>query len=203
MATSKTVTLPALPADEVYRAVKRAVDFHIDGAGKVKSDFRFEMDGDSALSPALLDASIRQGLIRYVGTATTSAKENESPKEACDRRFSEMVAGTYKPGSGGGARVDTFTLVLRESIVTAMLNNIGGLKKVDAVKAVKDDAKAAYLQACNKVAESIDGASGDDVFAKMYPKIEAHAAEEAARRDSASDIGFDLGDFAPDAGDAA
>lgn len=194
----QTVTLPALPSDQVYRAVPVGIDFHIDGATKVKSDYRFELDGDSALSPALLSAAIRQGLIRYVGTATTSAKEGETPKVACDRRFAEMVAGTYKPGSGGGARVDTYTLVLRESIVTAMLNNIGGLKKVDATKAVKDDAKAAYLQACNKVAESIEGASGDDVFAKMYPKIEAHATEEAARRDSAADIGFDLGDFAPD-----
>ena len=201
MAT-KTITLPALPSDQVYRAIPVGIDFHIDGASKVKSDYRFEMDGDSALSPALLGAAIRQGLIRYVGTATTSAKEGESAKEACDRRFAEMVAGTYKPGSGGGARVDTFTLVLRESIITAMLNNIGGLKKVDATKAVKDDAKAAFMLACNKVAEKVD-ATGDEVFAINWPQVEESSQAEANRRDSAADIGFDLGDFAPDAGDTA
>ncbi len=99
----KNVSLPPIPADQVYRAIPRAVTFHIDGAGKVKADYTFQLDGDTALSPVLLAASIRQGLVRFVGTATTSVKENESELEACNRRFAEMVAGTYKPGQGGGA----------------------------------------------------------------------------------------------------
>ncbi len=202
------VTLPAIPADQVYRAVPRSITFHVDGARKVKSDYTFELDGDTALSPILLAASVRQGLVRFVGTATTSAKEGESEKEACDRRFAEMVAGTYKPGQGGGARVDTYTAVLRESVVTALVNNLH-LKKGEAVKLAKANTAAAYLQACDKVAESIEGARdhkdkdgkpltpGQYVYNAMWPKIEGHAKTEADRRDKATGIDFDLGDFAP------
>ena len=204
----KTISLPVIPSDQVYRAVPRSIKFHVDGAGKVKTDYTFTMDGDAALSPILLAASVRQGLVRFVGTATTSAKEGESELEACNRRFAEMVAGTYKPGQGGGARVDTFTVVLRESVVTAVVQNLG-MKKGDAVKATREDTKAAYLLACAKVAKDIkappkvvDGVElspGESVFAIMYPKIEAHAKTEADRRDKATGIDFDLGDFAPDA----
>ena len=192
----KTVTLPALPAGQVYRAIPTSVTFHIDGASKVKTDYTFDLDGDSALSPLLLAASVRQGLVRFVGTATTSAKEGESEKEACDRRFAEMIAGTYKPGQGGGARIDTYTVVLRESVVTAMIQNLG-MKKGEATKAAKDDASTAYLLACAKVAESIDDATGESVHAIMWPRLEAHAKTEADRRDKATGIDFDLGDFAP------
>ena len=195
----KNVSLPAIPTDQIYRAIPRSITFHVDGAGKVKQDYTFTMDGDTPLSPVLLAASVRQGLVRFVGTATTSAKDGESELEACNRRFAEMVAGTYKPGQGGGARVDTYTVVLRESIVTAMVNNLA-MKKGDAVKAAREDGKAAYLLACAKVAESIENATGDSVFSIMYPKIEAHAKIEADRRDKATGIEFDLGDFAPDGG---
>ncbi len=192
----KTVSLPPIPADQVYRAVPRSITFHVDGAGKVKNDYTFELDGDTALSPVLLAASVRQGLVRFVGTATTSAKEGESELEACNRRFAEMVAGTYKPGQGGGARVDTYTVVLRESVVTALVNNLN-MKKGEATKVTRENSKAAYRLACHKVAESIDDASGESVFDIMWPKIEAHATKEAARRDKATGIDFDLGDFAP------
>lgn len=193
------ITLPALPADQIYRAVPHTITFHIDGAGKVKQDYIFEFGGDNALSSLLLAASVRQGLVRFVGTATTSAKEGESELEACNRRFAEMVAGTYKPGQGGGARVDTYTIVLRECVVQILRNNFPSMKKADVIKAVKENIESAFSTACAHVAESLDGQSEQDVFAARWPKIEAHAKVEATRRDKATGIDFDLGDFAPDA----
>ena len=178
----------------VWRQVPESVKFHIDGAGKVATDYTFDMEGDSALSPVLLGAAIKQGLTRYVGTATTSAKEDESEKEACDRRFAEMVAGTYKPGSGGGARKSTYAKVLHESVVTVLTNN--GWKKVDATKLASTDTGAAFLAACDKVAEGIADATGQEIFDIQWPKVESAAKSEADRRDAADSSSFDLGDFA-------
>lgn len=193
------ITLPVASLGNVWRQIPSSLVVHVHGAGEVKTDYPLGFEGDKAISDALLASAIKQGFVRYIGTATTSAQDGESPKDACDRRFAEIVAGTYKPGQGGGARVDTYTLVLRESIVTALVNNLH-LKKGEAVKLAKADSAAAYRQACDKVAESIDGATGEDVFGKMYPKIEAHAKAEAARRDKATGVEFDLGNFGPDAG---
>lgn len=192
------ITLPVPTPGNVWRQVPSSLTVHVHGAGEVKTDYPLGFEGDKAISDTLLASAIRQGFVRYIGTATTSAQEGETPKDACDRRFAEIVAGTYKPGQGGGARIDTYTVVLRESVVTALVNNLH-MKKGEAVKAAKDDSAVAYRLACDKVAESIDGQDGEAVFNVMWPKIEAHAKTEADRRDKATGIDFDLGDFAPDA----
>ena len=188
------VSLESPNPGHVWRQVPESITFHIDGAGKVATDYTFDLDGDSALSPVLLSAALKQGLTRYVGTATTSAKEGESEKEACDRRFAEMVAGTYKPGSGGGARKSTYAKVLHESVVTVLTNN--GWKKVDATKAANDAVQDAFLLACDKVAEGISDATGQEIFDIQWPKVESAAKAEADRRDAADSSSFDLGDFA-------
>ena len=188
------VSLEAPNPGHVWRQVPESVMFHIDGAGKVATDYTFELDGDSALSPVLLAAALKQGLTRYVGTATTSAKEGESEKEACDRRFAEMVAGTYKPGSGGGARKSTYAKVLHESVVTMLCNY--GFKKVDATKQANDGANAAFLLACYKEAEKGGDKTADQIFDIQWPKVESAAKTEADRRDAAESTSFDLGDFA-------
>ena len=199
---TNTVTLPAPKIGNVYREIPASLEFHIDGAGKVKTDYTFNL---SELAENLLGAFIRQGGIRFVGTATTSAKEDESPKEACDRRFAEIVSGEYKPGQGGGARVDTYTVVLRERVVVVAMNNLG-LKKGEAVKAARDDAQGTFRLACDKVAEMSKGQDGETtseaLFDLRWPQIEKGARVEADRRDKATGLDFDLGDFAGQA-DAA
>ncbi len=194
MAKNETVTLPAPNPGKVYRQVSIEHSIHIDGAGKVDTTYPFRLDGDESLSDAIVDASLKQGLTRYIGTATTSAKEGESEKEACDRRFAEIVAGTYKPGSGGGARKSTYAKVLHESVVKVLLNY--GFKKVDATKQVNDGESAAFMLACYKESEKTGKNTPDEIFADMWPKIESAAKSEAERRDAAESSSFDLGDFA-------
>lgn len=193
------VTLPAPAVGNVWRQVPASQSFHIDGAGKVKLDVVHNFDPDQAdsISDRLLGHMIRQGDIRFVGTATTSAKEGESEREAVERRNAEIIADTYKPGQGGGARADTYTIVLRESVVVAVLNNHVQSKKAEAIKMVRENTMGAYRMTCDKVSESIDGQTGDSIFEVMWPKIEAHAKAEAARRDATKGVDFDLGDFAP------
>ncbi len=188
------VSLDGPNPGHVWRQVPESITFHIDGAGKVATDYTFDLDGDSALSPVLLSAALKQGLTRYVGTATTSAKEGESEKEACDRRFAEMVAGTYKPGSGGGARKSTYAKVLAESVVTVLGNY--GFKKVEATKQTNDGASAAFMLACYKESEKTGKNTAQEIFDKQWPKIESAAKAEADRRDAADSSAFDLGNFA-------
>ena len=194
------ITLPAPLPGNVWRQVPETQKFHISGGGKVALDVEHNFDPSKpdCIGDHMLGCMVRQGDIRYIGTATTSAKEGESELAACKRRNAEVIAGTYKPGQGGGARVDTYTIVLRESVVTAMVNNLA-MKKGEAVKAAKDDSTVAYRLACDKVSESLEGQTGESVFAVMWPKIEAHAKTEADRRDKAKGIDFDLGDFSPNA----
>ena len=196
MSKNETVTLPVPAPGNVYRQIPASISFHISGNSKVALDVthNFDFEQPDCITDALVAAMVRQGDIRFVGTATTSAKEGESEKDAVIRRNEEIVAGDYQPGQGGGARLDTYTVVLRENIVTALVNNLG-LKKGEAAKLVKDDSKAAYLSACAKRAESIDGQDADSIFAVMWPKMESHAKSEADRRDAAKGLDFDLGDF--------
>ena len=102
-------------------------------------------------------------------------------------------------GGNGTGKTTVFDVLetLREFIVTAVVNNLA-MKKGEAVKLVRDNAESAYRKACDKVAESIEGATGDIVFAKMYPKIESAAKKEATHRDATKGLDFDLGDFTPD-----
>ncbi len=194
------ITLPVPTPGNVWRLVPVSLTVHVHGAGEVKTDYplNFDPDKPDSISDALLASGLRQGFVRYIGTATTSAQEGETPKAACDRRFAEIVAGTYKPGQGGGARIDTYTVVLREFVVTVLVNNLH-LKKGEAVKAAKEDSATAYRLACDKVAESIDGQDGESVFNVMWPKIEASAKTEADRRDATVELKFDLDNFAPNA----
>ncbi len=195
-----TVTLPAPAAGNVWRQVPAAVKYHIAGSGKINLDIEHNYDPElpDCISDHLLGCSVRQGDKRYIGTATTSAKEGESELEAVQRRNVEFVAGTYRPGAGGGrAHVDTYTIVLREKVLKVLANVFPAKKKTEAEKAVKDSPAAAFSTACAKTAEGGDKTE-KEIFEDMFPKIEAAAKKEADRRDSESSFTFDLGDFAPE-----
>ena len=194
MAKNETVTLPAPNPGNCWRQVPESYDTYIDGNGKVDTTYHTEMDGEQALAPVLLAACIGQGIKRYFSTATTSMKDGETEKEAVDRRVAEFLAGTYKPGSGGGARKSTYFKVLHESVVKVLLNY--GFKKVDATKKANDGESAAFMLACHKESEKTGKNTPDEIFADMWPKIESAAKAEAERRDEAESSSFDLGAFA-------
>ena len=130
--------------------------------------------------PIIVRHLVLHGINGKVGD-TVAAKDKDGFATMSDS-WKALCAGTWSQG-GGGSPLDTYTVVLRETVSDAMVAACG-TKRVDADKATRDDIGAAYL----KVVAALTPKGGDVQagFDKVWPKVQAGAKTEAARRDKAA-----------------
>lgn len=177
----KTVTLPVLPEGRVYISIARDLAVVLGCSA-----------GARTVHPADHTDSIRDGTYAYGfrqcagdGGALGKAASDADKKAGVLARADSIDNGTHVYGAGGGgARLSTYIVVLRENVLTALVGI--GRKKGDVTKAVTTDPESAYMVVSMAMAKEIDGAEGQAVHAIMWPKVEAEAKVEAARRDKAT-----------------
>ncbi len=201
------ITLPALPAGQVYMAIldKPFATFCKYG-GDVDKEYVQPLDALNAESFWSLGQA---AYLRAMGTVTIPQEgypEGVTRLMKCDERAEAINANTYGFGSGGGGKsADLLTRFLRESVLGVVLANMPEYKgrKADAIKLVADDHEAAFLACCEIRHKAIAGS--DDaatMFKQFWPGQVASAekrVEEKRAADSAAANAFDLGNFAPDA----
>ncbi len=203
-----TVTLPVLPAGQVYiPCLDKNAETFCKYGGEVDKSYSLAIDGLTA-------ESVYNGLAafwtRAMGTITVPQEgypEGVTRLQKCDERAVAINANTYAYGSGGGGgkSADWETKFLREAVLGIVLKNMPEYKgrKVDAIKAVADDPAAMFLACCKLRHAAIKGSdSAEKQFDRFYPMQEAGAkkrADEKRAYDRSAANAFDLGDFSPDA----
>ncbi len=130
--------------------------------------------------PSIIRHLILHGINAKVGD-TVAAKDKDGFATMSDS-WKALCAGTWSQG-GGGSPLDTYTVVLRETVSDAMVAACG-MKRVDADKATRDDIGAAYLKVVERLTPK--GGNVQAGFDKVWPKVQAGAKTEAARRDKAA-----------------
>ncbi len=197
MANVKTVTLPELPDGQSYIPMPDVVTEYL-GSGYGKWDMDLVALADK--SPRTVHSIFGYGLRQIGNDAATGAEKAEGADKATDsakqaamlKRITAVEDGTHVFGHGGGARLTTYLVVLREN-VSAMLVRDCREKKGAADTLARADCETAYMMVCESVADQInkdrtgdDRTDADAVFGVMWPKITAEAESEAKRRDAAS-----------------
>ncbi len=178
MARNETVTLPALSEGRVYISVAEALAVKL-GCGVGLRTFH---PGDH--TEAIRDGTYAYGLRQCGGDGGALGKDasDADKKAGVTARCDAIDAGTHAYGAGGGgSRLSTLVVVMREKVAAAMVGL--GTKKVDADKAIRADIEAAYMTVAVAVAATIPDSTPKAVFDIMWPKIEAESKAEAARRD--------------------
>lgn len=177
-----TVTLPALSNGRVYISIAETLPIK----------FGLEI-GMVDFSPADYSDATNDGLMSYGARQCGmdgGAKSKETPdavkRQGALDRIAAIKAGTHVFGKhGGGSRLSTYKVVLRENVLAALVKI--GFKKGDVTKDVTADAESAYHMVSAATAKEIGGkATMEAVQGIMWPKMERDAQAEATRRDKAT-----------------
>ncbi len=181
-----TVTLPVAPSGQVWLLCPETINVFVGCKGRVDKVYTIP---HAKVTYDLRAAAEKQGYGRWLSTAPTSIDSDASDAEvlaSVESRFASVIAGSYRPGSGGGGkRVTTLMVVLLERMPELMRLNLG-TKAADAAKAIKASPETVYRLVCDKRAESLEGETGESLFAEHWTKYEANAQAEADRRESES-----------------
>lgn len=181
MTDTKTITLPALPEGRSYVSIATGLTIVL-GLGVGNRAF---VPGDH--TDAIRDGTYAYGLRRCSmdGGAMSAETPDTIKAQGVRDRADAIDAGTHAYGAGGGgSRLSTLTVVLREKIVQAL--TAIDVKKGKAEKMARDDDKKAYMVACIAMAKTIPDSTPKSVFGIMWSKIEAESKTEANRRDKAA-----------------
>ena len=205
MAKTDTISLPALPDGQVYKAIlDKPFTTFCKYSGEVDKAYTLNLDPLSAESMWNLGS---QAFTRIMGTVTVPQDRypnGETRLHHCDSRYAAMQDNTYGYGSGGGGKsADLLTKFLREAVLGIVLANMTEYKgrKVDAIKDVAADHESMFFEVCKIRAKNVkDSGTAEEQFKKFWP-VQVAAAEskvaEKRKSDAALANAFDLGDFAP------
>lgn len=198
MVKEKTIALPMLPSDQFYCPMPRVVtEFLGSGFGK------WELDLTTLAEYHLntVHSSFCYGIRQIGNDAATTATIAKGAKKATDvakqtailKRITAIEDGSHVFGHGGGARLSTYLVVLREKISAALVTDCGE-KKAAADKLARGDTETAYMLVCESIANKINKSrdsdsqtNADAVFGILWPRMIADAEVEAKRRDSTVD----------------
>ncbi len=133
--------------------------------------------------PIIVRHLILHGINGKVGD-TVAAKDKNGP-ETMTASWKALCANIWSQG-GGGSPLDTYTVVLREMVSDALVST--GTKRVEADKVTRDDPAAAYMGYIEHLTPKGTEATRKKGFDNVWPKVQAAAKTEAARRDKAAPV---------------
>ncbi len=192
---TETVTLPALPVGRCYVSIASEIVVRLAcGAGQY------------IVKPATHTESIVDGTYAY-GFRQCAGDGGAMGKDASDddklagvlKRAKAIDDGSHAYGAGGGgARLSTYVVVLREYVLSELVAL--GAKRGDVIKGVVKDPALAYIAVATVVADSMrkdvadkdkDKVTTESVLAVYWPKLCKRAKDEATRRDQESGKGIE------------
>ncbi len=190
MVNQRTVILPVLPAGRVYIDIAETLTIKL-GCSAGMRDF-----APGSHTSAIRDGTYAYGLRQCGGDGgAKGADASDADKKAgVIERCNAIDAGTHVYGTGGGgSRLSTFEVVLRENVLAELVKI--GKKKTDVAKAVTTSAEDAYLMVSTAKASAMRADTPDKdkakvtterVHAILWPQEVEKAQEEATRRDKAA-----------------
>lgn len=196
MANQKpTVTLPALPAGRCYVSIASELIVRLACSA-----------GSYTIRPAkhteaIVDGTYAYGFRQCAGDGGAMGKDaSDNDKTAGVLKRAEAIDdGSHAYGAGGGgARLSTYTVVLRENVLAELIAL--GNKRGDVIKDVVKDPALAYVEVAESFANGLredvaeadkDKVTTESVLAVLWPKLTAKSKTEAARRDKESGKGIE------------
>lgn len=186
----ETVTLPALPVGRCYVSIASELVIRLScGAGN--RTFKAAMHTD-----AIVDGTYAYGLKQVTadGGALGTEASDDDKKAGVLKRCDAIDSGSHAYGAGGGgARLSTYIIVLRENV--AMELSAIGMKMAEAKKITIADPVLAYRKVAEEKANSMreDAADKDKskvttdiVLGILWANMCAESRKEADRRDKVS-----------------
>ena len=176
--TTDTVTLPALPEGRVYVSLREMFFWNDSDLGKL--EFKPGEAGDY-----MNDGLYEYGCRQTTGDGGSSLQEGESRAGGRKRRYDSVKDGSYRFGIGGGPRLTTLDIVLREQVKIRLLAAFPTMKGVDADKKARNPETAfRSITDAEAAADPNKELNADSLFGMRWNPFLAWALDEAARRDT-------------------
>ncbi len=197
MANSKTdtVILPALPAGRCYVSISSEIIVRLAcgvGSHTVKPGTHTE---------AIIDGTYAYGYRQCAGDGGALGKDatDEAKAKGVIDRANAIDDGSHAYGAGGGgARLSTYVVVLREYVLAELISI--GNKRGDVIKGVVKDPALAYIPVAEAKAIAMradvadkdkDKVTTETVLAVYWLRLCKRAKVESARRDKESGKGIE------------